>query len=130
MVQGGPSQPCSLRVFGCDLLVRSRYSGEDGTWEVAARIPQGAMLLALLGVRYGRTVTVDHVVDALWAGGLPHRPEAMWPLLVSRLRARFGPGLITGGRLGYRLNELTRVDLHEAGELVTEAEAWLPGVIR
>jgi DNA-binding SARP family transcriptional activator len=85
------------------------------------------MLLALLAVRHGRTVTVDHAVDALWPGVPPHRPEANVATLVSRLRARFGPDLITGGRLGYRLNELTMVDLHEAAELVTEAEAWLSG---
>lgn len=82
-------------------------------------------LLALLGTRHGRMVTVDEIVEVLWDGRRPRRPEANVATLVSRLRARFGADTVIGGRDGYRLGGTVRVDLEEAASLVAEAEALL-----
>jgi DNA-binding SARP family transcriptional activator len=82
-------------------------------------------LLALLGSRRGRMVAIDEVVEALWEGRRPRRPEANVATLVSRLRAQFGAAVITGGRPGYRLGEQVEVDLDEAAALGAEAETLL-----
>jgi DNA-binding SARP family transcriptional activator len=47
--------------------------------------------------------------------------------LVSRLRAALGPDTVAGGRAGYRLGWVLRVDLYEAAAMLTEAEARLAG---
>ncbi|WP_439657639.1 AfsR/SARP family transcriptional regulator [Lentzea sp. HUAS TT2] len=102
--------------------------GSEGTWEaleVGSR--KARTLLALLGASHGRLVTVETVVDELWAGVPPQQPEANVATLVSRLRAKFGPDVITGGRRGYRLGTGVGVDLHDAAGLVAQAEGALSG---
>jgi len=84
-------------------------------------------LLALLAVESGRVVTVDRIVDAVWAGDPPRRPAANVATLVSRLRAALGREVIAGGRTWYRLGPGCGVDLVEAAGLVTQAEARLAG---
>jgi DNA-binding SARP family transcriptional activator len=84
-------------------------------------------LLALLAVERGRLVTVDEVIEAVWEDAPPRRPADNVATLVSRLRATLGPGSVAGGRAGYRLGQTLRVDLYEAGAMVTEAEARLGG---
>ncbi|MBP2326335.1 DNA-binding SARP family transcriptional activator [Kibdelosporangium banguiense] len=100
--------------------------GADGIWEapdVGSR--KARTLLALLGASHGRMVTVETVVDELWGSAPPQQPRANVATLVSRLRSRFGSTVIVGGRRGYRLGETIRVDLHDAADLVTQAEAAL-----
>jgi len=80
-------------------------------------------LLALLGTRRGSVVPVDEIVEVLWDGRRPRRPEAGVATLVSRLRAQFGTDVVIGGRAGYRLGEQVTVDLDEAAALAAEAEA-------
>jgi DNA-binding SARP family transcriptional activator len=82
-------------------------------------------LLALLGARQRRMVAVGSIVEALWDGRRPRRPEAGVATLVSRLRARFGADTIIGGRAGYRLGAAVQVDIDEAARLVAEAESLL-----
>lgn len=82
-------------------------------------------LLALLGARAGRAVAMDQVVDALWPGAPPRRPEANVATLVSRLRSALGKEVVGGGRGGYWLGEGISVDLHEAATLVAAAEDCL-----
>jgi DNA-binding SARP family transcriptional activator len=72
-------------------------------------------------------VTVDRIVDAVWAGAPPRRPAENVATLVSRLRATLGTEVIAGGRTWYRLGPACGVDLSEAGRLVNEAEARLAG---
>ncbi|WP_235921662.1 AfsR/SARP family transcriptional regulator [Lentzea tibetensis] len=100
--------------------------GVNGTWEaldVGSR--KARTLLALLGASHGRLVTVETVVDELWGDEPPRQPEANVATLVSRLRAKFGPDVIAGGRQGYRLGNAVGVDLHDAADLVAQAEAAL-----
>jgi len=95
----------------------------DTTGALAAGSRKARTLLALLGTRHGRMVTVGEIVDTLWeARRRPREPEANVATLVSRLRATFGTDTITGGRPGYQLGDTVQVDVDEAATLVTEAE--------
>jgi DNA-binding SARP family transcriptional activator len=100
--------------------------GAEGTWEapdVGSR--KARTLLALLGASHGRMVTVETVVEELWGCAPPQQPRANVATLVSRLRSRFGSNMVVGGRRGYRLGETIRVDLYDAADLITQAEAAL-----
>ena len=68
--------------------------------------PKRRAVLALLALAEGRTVTVDHLVDALWPAELPESGRQALHTHVSRLRAHLGPA---AARLqtrhdGYRLD--------------------------
>ena len=80
-------------------------------------------LIALLSVEPGRLVSMDRIVEMLWGDRPPLRPEANVATLVSRVRSTFGPGIVVGGRSGYRLGDHVTTDLDEAMELLTAARA-------
>lgn len=103
----------------------TRSGQPQPTTQVGSR--KARALLALLAVEGGRAVTVDRIVDAVWAGAPPRRPAENVATLVSRLRASLGTGVIAGGRSWYRLGPGCGVDLSEASGLVTQAEARLAG---
>lgn len=115
---------CFLRLVGvvkvCAVGVPHDGSELHGVGSRKART-----LLALLGARAGRVVAMDQVIDALWTGGPPRRPEANVATLVSRLRAALGKEVVVGGRGGYCLGDGIRVDLHEAASLVAAADGCL-----
>jgi DNA-binding SARP family transcriptional activator/tetratricopeptide (TPR) repeat protein len=96
---------------------------DDATTEVAGGLGsrKARRLLMLLAVDGDRVVSVDRIVDVLWADHPPQRPADNVATLVSRLRAALGPDVIDGNRDGYRLGAPVRVDLREAALLVTEA---------
>ena len=82
---------------------------------VEVRGPKRRAVLALLALAEGRTVTVDHLVDALWPSEIPESGRQALHTHVSRLRAHLGPA---APRLqtrldGYRL-ELDGDDLDVA----------------
>src|SRR5258708_32052472 len=87
------------------------------------------MLLKLLAVERPGLVSVDRIIDVLWADGPPAAAEQNVATLVSRLRAVLGPGVILGGRPGYRLADgsAVSVDLDTAARLCDQAERKLPG---
>ena len=73
---------------------------------VEVRGPKRRAVLALLALAEGRTVTVDHLVDALWPSEAPESGRQALHTHVSRLRAHLGPA---AARLqtrpdGYRLD--------------------------
>nr|QEO74065.1 transcriptional regulator, SARP family [uncultured bacterium] len=104
-----------------------RVSRAADSWESRAVGSRKARtVLAVLGARGGETVTIGEIAGALWAGAPPQDPEANVATLVSRLRGRFGPDVILGGRSGYRLGQVMRVDLHEAAAYVSTAERAQP----
>ncbi len=92
-------------------------------------IPGGraVRLLKILAVRQGRFVGVDELVELLWDGDAPERPERGIATLVSRLRHSLGPGRVDGGSSGYTLvrDDATIVDLHAAEQLTITAERQL-----
>ena len=72
---------------------------------VEVRGPKRRAVLALLALADGRTVTVDHLVDALWPAEIPESGRQALHSHVSRLRSHLGPA---SARLetwtdGYRL---------------------------
>ena len=94
---------------------------------VAVGSRKARLLLALLAVSRGRVVPTDRIVDVLWTGQRPRRPEREVATLVSRLRAALGAGVVLGGPAGYRLGDppAVRVDLDEAALLLDECRARL-----
>jgi DNA-binding SARP family transcriptional activator len=84
-------------------------------------------LFAFLAASRGQLVPTDRIVDVLWPDGPPRRPAQDVATLVSRLRAALGPGVIVGGREGYRLGGPpdVRVDMDEAARLTAECERQL-----
>jgi DNA-binding SARP family transcriptional activator len=83
------------------------------------------VLLALLALERGNLVRPRLIVDALWPDREPLDPGHNVATMVSRIRQRFGGGLVVGGRAGYRLGDGVRVDLHDAIALVAKGEAGL-----
>jgi len=82
-------------------------------------------LLKLLAVQRAGPVPMDRILDVLWGDTPPRRAADNVASLVSRLRARFGAEIVTGGREGYRLGPAPAVvvDLDLAG-------AYLAGATR
>jgi DNA-binding SARP family transcriptional activator len=105
-------------------VVRDGTELSDG--EVGSR--KSRTLLKLLAVERPGLVSVDRIVDVLWAQEAPAGAEQNVATLVSRLRAVLGPDVILGGRQGYRLADgpAISVDLDEAARLCDQAERKLP----
>jgi DNA-binding SARP family transcriptional activator/tetratricopeptide (TPR) repeat protein len=82
-------------------------------------------LLKLLATQRRRIVTVERIVEVLWGAAAPERPAENVATLVSRLRRSLGPGVIDGGRDGYRLGVDVHVDLDDAARWLAEAERRL-----
>ena len=94
--------------------------------EVGSR--KSRTLLKLLAVERPALVSVDRIVDVLWAGESPAAAEQNVATLVSRLRGVLGSGIIVGGRHGYRLagEPGVGVDLDAAARCCERAERKLP----
>jgi DNA-binding SARP family transcriptional activator len=88
-----------LRLAGAFKVVRDSVELTDG--QIGSR--KSRTLLKLLAVERPGLVPVDRIVEILWPDDQPAAPEQNVAILVSRLRAALGPGLIQGGRSGYRL---------------------------
>lgn len=110
-----------VRLVGA-VAVRTAEGTSEG---LAMGTLKARTLLAMLGAAHGRAVSVHDIMAELWGAAPPLRPRANVATLVSRLRARFGTGLLVGDRGGYRLGDGVRVDLHDAADLVTRAEEAL-----
>ena len=84
--------------------------------------PKRRAVLALLALAEGRTVTVDHLLNALWPSEVPASGRQALHTHVSRLRSHLGPA---AGRLqkwhdGYRLTD-GDVDVSQARALLASA---------
>jgi DNA-binding SARP family transcriptional activator len=111
--------PTSVRV---DVLGPLRLVVDGAA--VAVVGPKRRAVLALLALAEGRTVAVDHVVDALWPVDLPGSARQAVHTHVSRLRALLGSA---AARLqtwpgGYRL-DLDELDLGQARTALARARA-------
>ena len=86
-------------------------------------------LLKVLAVARPGPVAVDRIVEVLWADEPPAAAEQNVASLVSRLRGVLGPGVILGGRQGYRLAgpPAVSVDLDTAARYCEQAERKLAG---
>ncbi|GAA3341093.1 hypothetical protein GCM10020358_31140 [Amorphoplanes nipponensis] len=95
-------------------------------------------LLKLLAVHRAGPVGMDRVVDVLWGDAPPRQAADNVATLVSRLRSRFGPQLVTGGRDGYRLGrppavvvdlDLAAADLADAAGRLAAGEPGLAAAV-
>ncbi|MEA2702157.1 MAG: hypothetical protein QOD63_102, partial [Actinomycetota bacterium] len=95
----------------------------------ARDIPAGraSSLLGLLAADAGHLVPTGRIIEDLWPGDPPAKPEQNVASLVSRLRRLMGRESIEGGRSGYRLvlSDSVSTDLDDAEKAVSEAEARL-----
>jgi DNA-binding SARP family transcriptional activator len=93
----------------------------------ARDIPAGraSSLLGLLAADAGHLVPTGRIIEDLWPGDPPAKPEQNVASLVSRLRRLMGRESIEGGRSGYRLvlSDSVSTDLDDAEKAVSEAEA-------
>jgi hypothetical protein len=80
------------------LLSRVRYGSLEIT---GSRLPD---LLALLAADPHLGCSTSRLVDALWPEEQPEHPGKALQVLVSRARARLGPGVIVSTPGGYRLS--------------------------
>ena len=118
------SRSCvELRLAGTFGVTRDGHELADG--EVGSR--KSRVLLKLLTVERPGLVPVGQIIDVLWAGNPPAAAEQNVATLVSRLRGALGPGIILGGRQGYRLGGEpgVRVDLDVAARYCDQAERRL-----
>lgn len=79
------------------------------------------VVLKLLALRRGRSVSIDQLVDAVWPDALPTSPPEQLAVLISRLRATLGRERITFSDGGYRLHA-DWVDLDEFEVHLRDAE--------
>ncbi|HET9243782.1 MAG TPA: BTAD domain-containing putative transcriptional regulator [Gaiella sp.] len=75
-----------------------------GGSEIALGGPKQKALLARLAVGRGRTVSVDHLVDAVWGGRPPRTAEHAVQVYVSELRKAIGREALVSDGVGYRLS--------------------------
>jgi DNA-binding SARP family transcriptional activator len=81
-------------------------------------------LLALLLFEGGRVVSVDRLLDALWAGQPPSTANASLQNFVSQLRKQLGADTIETRTPGYRVRlESAQLDLARVRRLVDEARS-------
>lgn len=113
--------PCGVE----PLTLRVRVLGElavDGISTRTLGSRKARVVLKVLALQHGRSVSVDRLVEAVWPDALPAEPAAQLAVLVSRLRAALGRRRIRQGDAGYRL-ELDWLDLDKFNELASLTDA-------
>jgi predicted ATPase/DNA-binding SARP family transcriptional activator len=118
-MQGEAGRPPTLRV---DVLGPLRLTVDGAEIDVPG--PKRRAVLALLAMAAPRTVSADHLVDALWPDEPPASARGALQSHVSRIRGHLGGAacrLVADGA-GYRLQlELHELDATRADALVREA---------
>lgn len=110
-----------------DTELRLKLIGHfDVEGHLGAPVPGGraARLLKVLAVHQGHFVSIDKLIDILWSGDAPERPDRNLAALVSRLRRCLGTHRVEGGRNGYALirDRSIVVDVVDAEQLLSTAE--------
>ena len=111
-------------VDALEIRVLGPFEVSTGGRPVAVTGGKRDALLALLALRRGRVVTVEELVDALWAADLPAAPRNAVQHHVARLRASLGHAAIVAAPDGYALAD-ARVDALQFEELLAEGRAAL-----
>jgi DNA-binding SARP family transcriptional activator len=84
---------------------------------------QGQLLLVFLAANRHRAVPRDELIEALWPGELPARPESALSVLLSKLRSVLGPASIEGrSQLRLAIRPVA-IDLEAAATAVHDAES-------
>jgi DNA-binding SARP family transcriptional activator len=116
-------QPPALVEFAILGPLEAREGGEP----MALGGPKQRALLAILLLEAGKVVSLDHLVDALWAGNSPPTAVASLQNFVAQLRKVLGPDVIETRQPGYlvRLGP-EQLDVARVRTLVDEARASEP----
>lgn len=102
-------------------------SARADRWRAAEPAPRASVVLAMLLLHAGRTVSVDRLAEAVWSSAPPSTARNQIQTCVSQLRRRLTePGeagiTIVTEPAGYRLQiDPQQVDAYRFRELVTEA---------
>ena len=112
-----------LRLVGTFGVIRDGAELTEG--ELGSR--KSRTLLKLLAVERPGLISVDRIIDVLWADAPPAAAEQNVASLISRLRGVLGSSVILGGRGGYRLagSAEVSVDLDMAAQYCEQAERKL-----
>jgi DNA-binding SARP family transcriptional activator len=103
--------------------LEARESGEP----IPLGGPKQRALLAMLLLEAGRVVSLDRLVDALWAGNPPPTAVASLQNFVAQLRKALGPNAIETRPPGYVVRlEPEQLDVARMRRLVDEARASEP----
>jgi SARP family transcriptional regulator, regulator of embCAB operon len=103
-----------------------RFVVELSGRRIDARLPsrQGRLLFAYLALNRERAHTRDELVDAVWPYAMPAAAASALTVLVSKLRAALGPGMVAGrSELRLNLPPAARVDVEDALEAVHQAQS-------
>ncbi|HTT51094.1 MAG TPA: BTAD domain-containing putative transcriptional regulator [Streptosporangiaceae bacterium] len=95
--------------------------GVDGLEPHAVGSRKARLALHLLALAGGQAVSAGVLIDAIWGGAPPGRPEDQLAVLVSRLRSALGRDRIGHGDDGYLLR-CDWLDAAELAELTSEVE--------
>lgn len=109
----GPLDQISMKVLGATQVERSGV-------EVELRGPRPRLLLAILAVAAGQTVTFDRLIDDIYGDEPPPTARKSVQVHVSNLRRALGDGAIATAGEGYRL-EFSRLSI-DAVEFEREVE--------
>ena len=112
--------PTSIRLCGKLGVI---IDGRDVTGELGGR--QGRAVLACLLLRGAAGASRDELIDVLWPSRPPQSPARGLDVVVSRLRAALGPGVIVGRQHLTVQLEPGAVDVEFARARLREAEQAL-----
>ncbi len=116
-------EPLALVEFAILGPLEARTGGE----QIAMGGPKQQALLAMLLLEAGRVVSIDRLVEALWADGPPATAVASLQNFVAQLRKALGPEVIETRPPGYVLRlEPEQFDAARVRSLVDEARASEP----
>src|SRR5262245_35370289 len=97
-------------------------AASDGNGSLAVGGPKQRLVLAHLLLGANTTVTLDHLIDALWGEDPPETARATVQTYVSRLRGVLGSERIEGEAPGYRFRaEREEIDAFRFEALLNEA---------
>jgi predicted ATPase/DNA-binding SARP family transcriptional activator len=99
------------------LLGELEVRGEDGAL-IEVRGPKQRTLLAVLALHRGQAVSVDRLLDAIWADDIPANPPNALQAQVAQLRRSLGPASVVTRPGGYGL--VADVDIDEFERLAAE----------
>ncbi|MET1075684.1 MAG: BTAD domain-containing putative transcriptional regulator [Umezawaea sp.] len=107
-------------------MVEFRLLGPVGALVDGADVPLGGpkprLLLAVLVLARGRSVSGPRLIDLLWDDDPPRSATGLLHTYVSGLRRALGPDAIRKDHAGYRLDtDAGAVDVHEFDRLAAEA---------
>jgi DNA-binding SARP family transcriptional activator len=110
-----------------DFAILGPLEARDGGEPIALGGPKQRALLTILLLEAGRVVSLDRLVEMLWAGNAPATATASLQNFVAQLRKALGPGVIETRPPGYLVRlEPEQLDVARMRRLVDEARANEP----